>query len=74
MHILTGTAYPHGYCIQFIQGETGQFLFCSHVQVLVSAVHKPKQTWSVESFSTFARLKECSSTQQHAFLDESIVT
>ena len=20
MHILTGTAYPHGYCISFIQG------------------------------------------------------
>ena len=36
--------------------KKGRFLFYSHVQVLVSAIQKPKQIWSVESFSDFAIL------------------
>ena len=42
-------------CINLL-AKKGQFLFYRHVQVLVSAVHKPKHTWSVESFSEFAML------------------
>ena len=33
----------------------------------VSAVHNPKQTWSVESFSDFAILRQWPSTQEHVF-------
>ena len=45
---------------QFARHKSSQFLFYNHVQVLMSIVHKltRKQKWSVESFSTFVRLKD----------------
>ena len=51
--------------VSFTSQKSSWFLFYSHVQVLVSAVHKPEQRWSVESFSTFAMLKQWPSTQKH---------
>ena len=33
----------------------------------MSAVHKPKQTRSVESFSDFAMLRQWPSTEEHVF-------
>ena len=49
----------------------GQFLFYSHLQFLMFASQKPKQTWSAKSFSAFAMLKRWPSTQEHTFLNES---
>ena len=50
---------------QFVSQKSGQFLFYSHVQVLVSTLQKPKQTGSVESFSAFERLKEWPAIKEH---------
>ena len=57
-----------------IVAKNGQFLFYSHVQVLLSAIKKPKQTWSVEFSWAFAKLKEWVFYTATYVLDESIVT
>ena len=43
-------------------------LILQHVQVLVSAVHKPKQKWSIKSSSTLSRLKEWPIIQEYVSL------
>ena len=55
---------PHQYIMQFVIQKSSQFLFYSHVQVLLSAVRKP-----IEFFSALARLKEWRTIQEHVFLD-----
>ena len=52
---------------QFASQTSSQFLFYSHAQVLMYEVHKPKQTWSIESFSALAIFKQWPSTQEHVF-------
>ena len=58
---------PHWY-INLIAKKSSQFLVYSHIQVLVSAVHKLKQKWSVELFSAFARLKKWPSIKEHVLI------
>ena len=57
------------WCINLLAKKSGQLLFYGHVQIFLSAFHKPKQTWSVESFPAFARLKEWPSTSEHVFIN-----